>query len=296
MTPVDIPHSGISAARNAGLDAGKGDWVIFCDFDDSFSSVTSLWKYFQKMETTEYELIIGQFDEEDCYDVNQTKYHLHDGKDFIWIHGIMFRRAWLEKENLRFDPELIYHEDTYVMMIASMILRPDQVCIIPEVLYLWQWNTKSTVRSMEDYPYETYDHYLKKSAAIIRELERRDMMLYAALLNCQVICDTYINLQKISWQKYDTKWIYTEIRKFVRLFPELLEMTHDVDYVECMNSARQKVFEQNDLGIEKPSFAEWFDEIRSDELDTDVSGGDELVPGGADAAGGGGAGLAETPE
>lgn len=241
-------------------------------------------------------MVVGQFYEEDCSIAGQTEYHLHNGYDFIWIHGVMFRRSWFTKEDLRFNPELIYHEDTYVMMIASMILTKDQVCVIPDVLYIWQWNSKSTVRSMDDYPYETYDHYLKKSAAIIRELMRRDMKLHAALLNCQVICDTYINLQKISWQNYDTKWIDTEIRKFVRLFPELLEMTHDVDYVECLNSARQQVFKRNDLGLENPPFAEWFKEIRSDEFDTDVSGGDQLVPGGADATGGGGAGLAETPE
>ena len=31
-------------------------------------------------------------------------------------------------------------------------------------------------------------------------------------------------------------------------------------------------------------------------IDTDISGSDQLVPGGADVAGGGGAGVAETPE
>lgn len=296
VIPVDIPHSGISAARNAGFDAGAGDWVMFCDFDDSFLTVTALFKFFERMDNDEYKIIISQFDEEVFNSGKLLGYLNHDGKDFIWIHGKMFRRSWLIEENIRFDPELIYHEDTYVMMLSSMILSAKQVCFIPESLYIWQFNPESTVRAMDDYVYQTYDHYIKKSAALVKELDRRGLKLHAALVVCQVICDTYINLCKISWQNLDNRWIEKSIHDFIQMFPELIEMAHEPDYVECLDAARFKVLEKNDLGIERPAFPEWFEKVRSGDFDIDVSGGDQLVPGGADAAGGGGAGVAETPE
>ena len=40
---VTIPHSGIAAARNVGIQNATADWVMFCDFDDMFSDVYSLY-------------------------------------------------------------------------------------------------------------------------------------------------------------------------------------------------------------------------------------------------------------
>ena len=37
-----IPHGGISAARNAGIDAAKAEWILFADCDDMPYSCDSL--------------------------------------------------------------------------------------------------------------------------------------------------------------------------------------------------------------------------------------------------------------
>ena len=42
ITEKVIPHGGVSAARNAGIDLSGAVWVAFCDFDDMYSSALSL--------------------------------------------------------------------------------------------------------------------------------------------------------------------------------------------------------------------------------------------------------------
>ena len=39
---LDIPHGGISAARNAGIEHSTAEWLCFCDFDDMFADVYAL--------------------------------------------------------------------------------------------------------------------------------------------------------------------------------------------------------------------------------------------------------------
>ena len=35
---LTIKHRGVSGARNAGMDASDAEWVMICDFDDTFLS------------------------------------------------------------------------------------------------------------------------------------------------------------------------------------------------------------------------------------------------------------------
>ena len=39
---ISIRHSGVSAARNAGLDRTDEPWIMFCDCDDTFANVFAL--------------------------------------------------------------------------------------------------------------------------------------------------------------------------------------------------------------------------------------------------------------
>lgn len=109
---VDIPHGGISAARNAGLDHAQEPWVMFCDCDDCFSNVFALADIMGVLKADR-----GQFDmywtkvwAEDP--VKDQIYQIQDIKIMVFIHGKAYRREFLLKEGIRFDEGLTFNEDS----------------------------------------------------------------------------------------------------------------------------------------------------------------------------------------
>lgn len=127
-----IKHSGVSAARNAGIQIAKSDYVMFCDFDDTFSSIHALKKYFDCMnEDTDliYSwLTLEQNDPDNPFVIER--------ENDIFIHTKMLRRQFLlENKHLRFDPEVTFSEDTLFCKVLNITIDHARVCQIPEYLY-----------------------------------------------------------------------------------------------------------------------------------------------------------------
>lgn len=58
---IHKPNGGVGAARNDGLDAATGDWIIFCDSDD-YLEPEALEKLAQKGEQTGADVVFGDVD------------------------------------------------------------------------------------------------------------------------------------------------------------------------------------------------------------------------------------------
>ena len=65
---IAIPHGGVSNARNAGIDNCKAKWIMFCDFDDSFTSIYSLREILNVLNTDNYDMLWCKISAEDYVD------------------------------------------------------------------------------------------------------------------------------------------------------------------------------------------------------------------------------------
>ena len=141
-----VPHGGISAARNAGLDFSDAEWVCFCDSDDAFLTTNSLWALMDAMRDG-INMITSEFYGETVNEhgtlVNLSEFN---GTDSVFVHGKVFRRQWLVDNNIRFDDELILHEDTYFITLAEFMCGESELKIVKFPTYLWQHNSKSVTR------------------------------------------------------------------------------------------------------------------------------------------------------
>ena len=108
----DIPHGGISAARNVGIRIAQEPWIMFCDCDDCFSNVFALADILDVLRADS-----GQ------YDMYWTKvwaedpgkgqiYQIQDIKIMVFIHGKVYSRLFLMRQGIRFDEELDFNEDS----------------------------------------------------------------------------------------------------------------------------------------------------------------------------------------
>lgn len=159
ITVVHQPNSGVSIARNKGIDLAKGNFITFIDSDDWVDS------YF-------LEAFINASPQKNSitycgitsHEQNYIHQYFHYKKDKLFIHQNNERKiieqnlfqdggpvnklycANLIKENkIRFDPNLKYHEDH--LFVYNALLHAKQINLIEtcgyHYIYYGDWSTNS---------------------------------------------------------------------------------------------------------------------------------------------------------
>ena len=118
---ISIPHGGVSAARNAGLKAATDKWVMFCDFDDMFSNVYALRNMTELLPAPDYDMLWAHLITEDLLEKNNRLLITPDDSNFVFIHGKMYRRAFLVENDIWFDEELSFNEDSAFNAVFNTI-------------------------------------------------------------------------------------------------------------------------------------------------------------------------------
>lgn len=142
MKVIDRENGGLSAARNTGLEAATGKYVVFVDSDD-WVEPTMLSRLANEVEGTDMVCFACRRTDNDTYDILQPEDN--NGWDYFNQHALesrivpfvcvwqrCYRREFLMANHLRFY-EGILHEDNEFTPRAC--LKAKAVKVIPDVLY-----------------------------------------------------------------------------------------------------------------------------------------------------------------
>ena len=148
---IHVPEGGVSAARNAGLDEAKGEWVMFADCDDMLYSADSLRRILDTIRDKGdgADLIWGHMVIENRDKAGRYVRSV-DGWNLTFIHGKIWRRAWLKEKKIRFPEGMAYSEDSFFCAVAGMELEPGRVKEIPEPIWMWCLRAGSCTSSPEN--------------------------------------------------------------------------------------------------------------------------------------------------
>lgn len=153
-------NQGPGVARQKGLEASTGKYIMFCDADDVLHSVGIIGAMVQEMDNQGWDILKTPWLEE-CMDANskQLVYVNHEIEN-TWMHGKMFRRDFLMKNNISFHPQLRVHEDTYFNSIA--VEYTDKAGYLNVTSYVWKWGANSITRHDNGiYRYDSAIEFIK---------------------------------------------------------------------------------------------------------------------------------------
>lgn len=143
---IDIPHGGISSARNAGIDHAKNEWIMFCDFDDSFASIYALRDFMTILpEDDRYDFIYSKMLAED----GEKVYFTPQSQRFVFCHGKVYRRQFLIDQDIRFDESLTFQEDSLFNAVCIARTHYSRVAEINTIAppYVWIRRENSVTNS-----------------------------------------------------------------------------------------------------------------------------------------------------
>ena len=221
---IKLPkHVGVSATRNAALDAATADYIMFCDADDMFLTVNALYTILQLAETQNFDTLVSCFiEEQKTKDVQERmaegnqileltfgpEYKTQELPEFMYIpheadstfvHGKVHRRQYLLDKDIRFNDNLTVHEDSYFNILAQQLCSPERAKYWPQPFYLWKWRDTSVCRHDPKYLLKTFPNMLATTDALIDQFVKRGYEEKANAFCASTVYDTYYTMNKPDW-------------------------------------------------------------------------------------------------
>ncbi len=171
---IDIPHGGVSKARNKGIESATGKWIMFCDFDDNFASIFSLREIMNLLGTEHHDMLWCKILAEDYVDGKQLLYVTPEKQRFVFCHGKVYRREFLLEKDIRFREDLVFNEDSCFNAVCIARTEGKRVgeIVSPVPLYVWIRRTQSVTNSGRE-DEATYGHF-RRNMIVTAEYEGTD--------------------------------------------------------------------------------------------------------------------------
>lgn len=240
-------HQGVSAARNFGFDKSNGEYVMFCDCDDMFLNALALHLIMCAIEEKP-DLISSAFIEENKSETGEMRIVRRDN-DMTFIHGKAYRRAWMKREGVRFDPTLTIHEDGYFNRLAFILQKTKKYIETP--FYLWCWRDDSICRK-DEFVLKTYPELIRVRTALSKKLKEKGLEdEFKGSVGATFIF-AYYDFMKPAFNNAEQYGEYIvearkAVRKFWRKYKDVIRSIPKRDIANNMHITRTQAFKEGML-------------------------------------------------
>lgn len=196
-------HKGVSATRNACLDHATAEYVMFCDADDMFYNMCGLWIIFREINQGVFDSFVSVFVEETRIPETGETTYINREMDSTFVHGKVHRRQYLIDKNIRWNPNLTIHEDSFFNIQCQNLSTNVKYCQTP--FYLWKWRDESVCRHDPKYILKTYRNMIDSNDALIQEFLKKGVPDKASFFVAFMIFDAYYTMNKPEWINQENK-------------------------------------------------------------------------------------------
>lgn len=279
---IHPPKGGVSATRNAALDASNAEYVIFADADDSLMDIRGLFIVFREMDAMPnpsemvsmgvpkekwekgFDFLIADFIEETRDESGNVEFVPHV-QNMTFVHSQTFRRQWLLDNDIRFRPDVQCHEDSFVICLARETVLPWRGKICQHPWYLWRFNPDSTCRcDPEFYIRRTFNSMISSNDALVDEFVRRMMPEKANAYAVMMFWESYFTLMKREWVEQSSQEyrIATEKRfaRYARKHMDKWNAVPETEKLMISQGVRQRSIQEGML-MESTTITKWLEDL-----------------------------------
>lgn len=255
-------HLGVSATRQKALDLSKADFVMFCDADDMFYNMCGLWIIFREMHLG-FDSLTSVFVEETKNPQNGEHIFINREMDSTFVHGKVHRRGYLLEQNIKWNPELTIHEDSYFNILCQKLSQNVKYC--PTPFYLWKWRDESVCRNDFKYILKTYNNMLDSNTALVKEFLQRGRPQDAQFYATNMIYDAYFTMNKNEWINQENKEYRDATEKrFAKYYQDhkiLFDALPIGIRAQILQGLRNRFYQEGML-LETQTFEQWIKHIQ----------------------------------
>lgn len=257
-------HAGVSATRNACLAYATADYVMFCDADDMFFNACGLYIVFREMEENGFDSLVSAFVEESRHPDTKKPLYINHDMDATFVHGKIHRRQYLNENNIRWNPELTIHEDSYFNCLCQRLAKELKYSQTP--FYLWKWRDNSVCRHDPKYILKTYNNMLDSNDALVTELLNRGRKQDAQFYAVSMIYDAYFTMNKDEWLNQENVDYRHAVERRFRDYWLKYKFLHDSIpqdvRVQIIMGIRNRMYGEG-MVLETQTFNDWIKEIEA---------------------------------
>lgn len=257
-------HKGVSATRNACLDHATADYVMFCDADDMFYSVCAFWIIFREIDTSAFDSMTSLFIEETRIPQTKEVTYINHEMDSTFVHGKIHRRQYLIDNNIRWNPKLTIHEDSFFNILCANLSPNVKYCNTP--LYLWKWRDESVCRHDPKYILKTYKNMIDSNDALIQEFLKRHVLDKALFYVVFMIFDAYYTMNKPEWiNQTNKKYRDSTEKRFAKYYKKHKRhwmMVQDTDKMQISQGIRGRSVMEG-MQMENMTVNEWLKHVET---------------------------------
>jgi glycosyltransferase involved in cell wall biosynthesis len=262
-------NRGPGVTRQVGLNNAQGKYVLFCDADDMLHNVHVFWSLLEVIESEEPDVLCSQWYEE-YFDTKGGKfrYFLRPSNDLTFLHGKVFKTAFLRAKKICFHEKLRIHEDAYFVNLAAAEAKNTR--FLNAVSYIWKHSPQSLTRK-DNYAYsaQAISEHLKALLYVLTELEKRQSPEMSTVTT-SILIFYYFILQQKQWRlpenqellRRNLQILHTEIKKYLPYYqktpPDLVASIYASQRASFFEGERAKEYENI---IEIETLDEWLNRL-----------------------------------
>lgn len=250
------PHRGVSATRNTCLDYATADYVMFCDADDMFYNACGMYLILRDINANQFDTMSSKFIEE--VKLNDSLVYINHDNDTTFVHGKVHRRQFLIDNNIRWNPDLTIHEDSFFNIQCWELASKRRY--LSDSFYLWKYRPDSVCRIDPQYSLRTYNNLINSVEALAHSFDKRGCRKLACYHIAFMIVKTYYELNQSKWLAPENVEFRTAVEKrifeFIRDNQTLWNETDGQTVMKLSEDCRAKAIEKG-MQLESKTLSQW---------------------------------------